>query len=165
MFKKLLLFSLFFLVLFSCSTNKLSKQSEGYIPEDPSLKNIYFGMSQREFLSITDQNKIAITDSTSYNFRTVYAVKTGQKDLINIVYYFDMDKNRPLYEIIMEYSSEEKSKEIGEELLGNRNHKENTEWFFERDDSFSIKAWNFKKKLVVTALIEDTEWYDEVYKK
>lgn len=147
-------------LLFACTTNKLANQSKGYVPKNNYFKGIYFGMSESEFLKL--KGPIS-PEKTDYDFREVYLAKTGETEPESVVYYFDNEKEKPLYELIIIYSSEEKAREEGDKLLGERNFENNTEWFFDRDgDAYDIKAWNFKNKLVIAALVPGSEWYDEV---
>lgn len=162
--KKFLFLNFLTILFFSCKTKiNLIKQSEGYIPEKELLTGVYFGMPLTEFLKITEPTSISIIDSTSQTFRLVYAVNLGETEPKTVVYYFDSEGTKPLYEIILIYESPEKAIEKGVELLGPQNYQDNKEWYIKRDKGFDLLAWNHKTKFIITALLPKTEWYEEFH--
>ncbi len=157
--KKLFIFVVFASFLISCSsTNPLIKDSKDVLPKEVVEMGLYFGMRESDFL---DNFKYE-DKSTSFGFRNIYTLKTKHPDIELISLYFDTDDNSPLYEMIILYPDEEKARQAGIAVLGQPNLN-GTEWMFKRNNSHDIKAWNYQNKLIVTALIPNTEWYEEMY--
>ncbi len=152
------IFSLFFLsFVLSCSTSKKiakgHKQQHTYIPSD--FHDTYLGMPLIEFKKVR-QNA---TFRGEEGFRSVYVEKLNEGAIKEVVYYFGTKGDSPLYEYIFDYHSKDKRDAFVSANLKTPNSGE--EWRFACKEGFDIRAWTFGKRLVVTGLIKDTEWYDD----
>ena len=92
------------------------------------------------------------------SFRWVYLEEVNDEKLSNSIYYFDKAGTQPLYEMIFTYQDESVRDKEAMELLGPPNNKD--KWRLEKDP-YTIIAWKFKNKLVMAALIPNTEWWNE----
>lgn len=100
------------------------------------------------------------TELSKNNFRTVFLSNLNHSDIESVVFYFDNDKEKPLYEIIINYKSEVLRDTDTQKLLGAPNHKEK-EWKLKSGKDYPIHAWTFQKKLVLVAVLPGTEWDGE----
>lgn len=119
---------------------------------------IYFGMDLASFKDHVGKSAQLVNDE--YTFRIVYIQPTGLPDLTAIVYYFDADGTKPLYEIILVYTDENQPKNIAKKIFGKPNFN-STEWRFKNKGTPEIWSWIFKNKIVVVSRIPNTEWTDE----
>lgn len=152
-----LLLSLFF-ILGACNT---SKEAEIYLPESVRT-GIHFGMTLEDFKTLKG-DKVKLEDD-GMSFRIIYSEAISNNPIEYVIYYFDADEEKPLYEVILIYKDEADRDAAAAELLGAPNFEEK-EWRIEREKKETIWAWTFKNKLIVTALIPKTEWYEDVYGK
>lgn len=94
------------------------------------------------------------------NFRTVYIEKVEDNaDIDLVVYYFANIEGRadqPLYEVIIQYTSESRRDEVAEKLFGAPNT-DDGEWTW-TEDGADYRAWTFQKKLVVVKIVPGCEW-------
>ncbi len=127
--------------------------SNSYIPSK-TVGKLKFGMSLSSF---QNQNKGAqeATDASN-DFRKVYLEQRTTGEPSNIVYYFDNEGNKPLYEIILNFESASTRNEYAADLLGAPNSGE--EWEFNDVKPYPIKAWKFKEKLIVVGVVPGCEW-------
>ncbi len=137
--------------LLSC--NPMKKISREVTPA-PMSKMVYFGMPLEEFLAKHGDDAERQPGETS--FRAVYMQELSDQEIESVVYYFDEDGNKPMYEMILNYKSESARDRAAVKLFGLPNT-ESDEWEFTEYDPV-IQAWKFKKKLVIIALIPGTEW-------
>ena len=110
-------------------------------------------------MSLADFNALKGTstaDMQDDSFRWVYLEKVSDDaDMTEIVYYFDKDGEQPLYEMIFIYKDTNARNAAADKLLGSPNFGE--EWKFETDPH-TLTAWKYKNKLVMAAVIPQTEW-------
>ena len=139
-------------VLFSCGSAKTAYKK--YYPQSLS-KSVYFNMPISEFHTLKGTKNSDFTDDS---FRLVYLEDVNEGNVESIVYYFDADGDMPLYEMIFIYKDEASRDAEAKKLLGAPNDGE--EWKFKMDP-YDMHAWNFQKKLVMVALIPNTEWGEE----
>ena len=151
--KQLLVYSFTFLMIFGCGT-------ERHLPKEMEAKT-EFGMPLNEFLSF--KNSKVEKQETGMGFRHVYYEEITGKDIAYIVYYFDADGEKPLYEVLIGYHDQQKRDAVARQLLGEPNSENNTEWQLKPEKGYEIKAWTYKDKLIITALIPETEWYEDTY--
>ncbi len=152
--KVLFMFSIFLLI--SCSTSKIAKEHSKqleYIPK--AFHNTYLGMPLTAFKQARNNAQL----KTDEGFRTTYSEEFNEGDIKQIIYYVGTKDDLPLYEYVIEYHSKEKRDEFVEANLGKPNSGE--EWRFDSKEGFTIRAWIFSSKLIVTGLIKDSEWYNE----
>ncbi|MCB0661967.1 MAG: hypothetical protein KDC24_04465 [Saprospiraceae bacterium] len=156
--KQLLLPSILTLLLFSsCGIFKKVEKSDNALPA--AFADIKFGMTESMASSIrTAMEK----QDQQFDFRQVYMEESPGENINYAVYYFDADDNKPLYEVIIEYPDIQSRDAAAAALLGPPN--QGGEWYFEKKWEYPIKAWVFKNKLVIAALIPNTEWYEEAQK-
>ncbi|MFT5819338.1 MAG: hypothetical protein ACI8ZM_000561 [Crocinitomix sp.] len=152
--KRILLVTSISLLIFSCINQKKEKR---YLPEEVE-KAIYFNISLSDFKDLKG-GKAEIQDD-GMDFRKVFFEAVNGTLIEYFGYYFDTDNKQPLYEILIGYNDEATANVAAIKLLGTPNYKD-TEWKFELDKTHDILAWIFKKKLIIVALIPETEWYEE----
>ncbi|NOQ74216.1 MAG: hypothetical protein GQ574_19565 [Crocinitomix sp.] len=152
--KRLLLFSTLSLLIVACVNQKNEKR---YLPNEVE-KAVYFNMPLADFKALKG-SKAEIQDD-GMDFRKVFFESVGGTLIEYFGYYFDADNNQPLYEIIIGYNDETTLNSEAVKLLGAPNYKD-TEWRFELEKTHDILAWTFKKKLIIVALIPETEWHEE----
>ncbi|PKA83899.1 hypothetical protein ATE92_2068 [Ulvibacter sp. MAR_2010_11] len=144
-----------YLLLFFSSTSLLAQNQSTIIdnayPQGVS-KEIYYGMPLSEF----EQNIEGAELVEENSFRIVFIQKLTTKEIQKIVYYFDLDGEKPLYEIIITYSNLQQPVNIAHSLFGEPNF-DQTEWRVHTNEH-KIWSWVFKEKLVIVANIPDTEW-------
>ena len=150
--KKRLFYLVCALVLTSCGVQKNVYKD---ITPKALSSGVYFDMPLADFKDLKSLSDDAFTDD---EFRTVYVEENLQGDVSDIVYYFDKDGDAPLYEMIFIYRDTLVRDAEAAELLGAPN--EGAEWNLKRSP-YDIKAWTFKSKLILTALIPLTEWAEE----
>ncbi|KAB2816188.1 hypothetical protein [Phaeocystidibacter marisrubri] len=98
----------------------------------------------------------------SRDFREVYQEsnhKLSSFGVDNIIFYFAVIEgrgDRPLYEVIVDFTSEEARDNYAHDHLGEPNT-ENGEWDFTTEGAH-YRAWKFQKKLVVVKVIPGCEW-------
>ncbi len=144
------LFILSVLFLSGCTSTR-------FLPDDVD-NQVKLGMSQDNFTELKGDK--AKKSGANEDFRNTFLEKVTHENIEFFGYYFDTDGDKPLYEIIIGYKTEELANKTAIDLLGKPNYKEK-EWKIERKNDYTILAWVFKKKLVIVSLIPDTEWYDE----
>ena len=93
------------------------------------------------------------------SFRIVFLENLTTSEIQKIVYYFDLDGEKPLYEIIITYSTQQQPVYKAHALFGQPNFNQ-TEWRV-RTNKHKIWSWVFKEKLVIVAKIPETEWSPE----
>lgn len=148
---RLLFIGFLALILSSCGT---SKNYSDLYPKGLDSE-VYLGMPQSEFLKLRGISADALTDNT---FRKIHVEPSKSDDITDIIYYFDADGDKPLYEMIFIYKDENKRDADAKNLLGEPNDGE--EWKLERKP-YDIKAWTYKNKLILVAVIPETEWAEE----
>jgi len=81
-------------------------------------------------------------------------------EISNVIYYFDSEGYKPLYEIIIVYKDEKQPQKVADLLFGLPNF-DNKEWRIKIQGVPGIWSWVYKNKLVVVANIPNTEWSEE----
>ncbi len=152
MFKTLFLFCTTLIIATSCST---SKNAYNDIYPKSLEEGVYFDMPLEEFKTLKSIDSSMMIDD---GFRSIYVENIKEGSVSDIVYYFDADKNAPLYEMIFIYNDTLVRNADAKALFGAPN--DGKEWRFNRKP-YDISAWTFKNKLIIAALIPLTEWADE----
>ncbi len=109
-------------------------------------------------MSLADFNNLkgtSTSDMKDDSFRWVYLETVDDENMTDIVYYFDKDGDQPLYEMIFIYKDTIALNEAADQLLGPPN--DGKEWRIAKDP-YALTAWKYKTKLVMAALIPETEW-------
>ena len=117
-----------------------TKDSKGIFPSVVP-DGVYIGMSEEDFKEkLKDQ---VFDEVTNESFRTSYITKVGAQNVEYIVYYFDQDGDRPLYEVIIIYDTEKSRDTEAVNLFGTPNHEE-VEWRMTRPGQFNVWSWTYK---------------------
>lgn len=119
-------------------------------------KGVFFGMKLADFKSQYSDVELIKQD---YDFREVYTQDIDGPDISGIIYYFDSDGDKPLYEVMAVYREVDKPKQIAEKMFGLPNYK-GEEWRAKYNKGI-IWSWVYRGKLVLVADIPDTEWSEE----
>jgi len=155
--------SIFLLILCvalgACNASKKAgtKRSK-YLPK--AFSDIAFNMPMSQVANLRDLRSSDLQDE---GFRISVYGPMEHPQIEGAGYYFDNEGDKPLYEVIVVYKSEELRDAAAAQLLGPPNFENGKEWRFEQKKGYEIRAWKFKNKLIVTALIPGTEWYDEAH--
>jgi hypothetical protein len=156
--KRSFLFLFSALILFSsCGIFKKVDTTDNFLP--PEFEELEFGMSPTEVSELRPSIKFM---DQNFDFRAVYLEENPATTIKSAIYYFDADGNKPFYELIIEYPDIASRDAAAEALFGKPNM--GGEWYFEDKGPYPIKAWVFKEKLVVAALIPQTEWWEDAQK-
>lgn len=150
----------FVIILFLITTSSVISQNEKIrrpIPREVPNNKVRFEMPLSEFLDNFKRDNIVLDDS--YGFRLVYTQAVKNRNVSEIIYYFDADGDKPLYEIIVVYKESINAQTIADRKYGTPNFRQ-TEWRFQYKEH-EIWCWVYKDKIVVTAKIPETEWYKE----
>ncbi len=153
---------LLFISLFLCNTSGMAQnKTSNALNVLPSEINseIYFGMNLADFKNVIGRDLVLETKNDT-DFRLVYSQKTTIPEIPTVVYYFDNEQNKPLYEIIINYQNEEQAKKAATLLFGQPNFNQ-TEWRIKIQGFPEIWSWVYKNKLIVVAKIYGSEWIDE----
>ena len=134
--------------------NENHKQQQKFLPK--VVKKLYFGMPMEEFAL---KKKRLPTDKLEreairYRWLETFSQKS---DIAAAVYYFDLDGNKPLYEIVLFYRNIPARTKFLEKTFGPPNYNE-VEWKFPTGEGFILRAWNYEDRLVIVGAIEGTEW-------
>lgn len=143
------------LTISGCKSTKIAAENK-YLPTE--FSNIHFNMSMEK---VTELRSFSTSDVQDDNFRFAVYEKIGRNGIEGAAYYFDAEGDKPLYEIIIIYADEAARDAAAATLLGPPNYKDNTEWMLSPKKGYPLYCWKFKTKLVVAALIPNTEWYNE----
>ncbi len=114
---------------------------------------------------VAKQRDIKSADLQDDDFRITVYEKMDHPEIEGTGYYFDAEGKKPLYELIIVYKDEALRDAAAAKLLGSPNYENNTEWLLPGKNGYQIKAWKYKNKLIITALIPNTEWYEDVHGK
>ncbi|MCR9170969.1 MAG: hypothetical protein NXI10_00640 [bacterium] len=147
-YKTLLPLALLALLTSSCA----STRSYGKKYPEQLHKEVDFNMSLADFNSLKGTQTSDMKDDS---FRWVYLESIEDEKMTDIVYYFDKDGDQPLYEMIFIYKDTVARNEAADKLLGAPNDGE--EWRIVQEP-YTLTAWKYKNKLVMAALIPNTEW-------
>ena len=156
--KRFLIIAAISVFLIACVNRKNEKR---YLPNQVD-KAIYFEMPLADFKTLKDSKIESYDDGMS--FRKVFFEAVNGTLIKYFGYYFDAEDDMPLYEVIIGYNDDATANTEAVKLLGDPNYKE-TEWKFELKNEHNILAWIFEKKLIITALIPKTEWYEDTNKE
>lgn len=151
--------SAFLFITFLCCLNTATAQSKkGNVIPNGLNSEIYFGMNLDDFRNIMGNN-IKLED-VNQKFRVVYSQKTNIPDMPLVIYYFDNEKSKPLYELIILYNDNAQAKKAASLLFGQANYNQ-TEWRVKIQGFPEIWSWVYKNKLIVAAKIRGSEWFKE----
>ncbi len=146
--KKIMLILLSFILLSTCSW---AQEEESYYPD--GLSGVELGMSLKSFV---EQNKgMPSKVNDSFDFRKEIILKYEDKDFTQVTYYFDLDGDMPLYEMIIEYPEGVDVSGIATGLYGDANY--GSKWKTLTEMDYFVISWVFENKLVIVATLEGTE--------
>lgn len=92
-------------------------------------------------------------------FRREAVEKINKDGITGITYYFDGDGERPLYEIIIEFASEQLRTEAAEMMFGPANYPDRPDhWIAGAHENVVSLIWAFNSKIVIAANLPGTEW-------
>lgn len=107
-----------------------------------------------------EKNKTAVESPyTANDFRIVLTDIKAGSDYNSVTYYFDNEKDKPLYEMIIEFKSEKLMTDYCKSKLSAPN--DNNKWKWTTKEDYVFKAWTFGKKLVFVLALPATEWEEE----
>jgi len=148
------------LLLGACRTRKSAASLSAhpvqrYLPAE--VRDLYFGLPLETFLQ---QKRDLTRPEGEMDFRIVLVEEFAKGQAESMVYYFDADEDEPLYEIIAIYPDEATRDAVAADLLGEPNY-DGSEWRYDSGEGYQIWAWTFKTKLIIAAILPNTEWADE----
>ncbi len=121
-----------------------------------SLNQYRFGMPLEAF---TKKNKSATNLEGKMAFRIEYLDKDAGKDIKQVIYYFDAENDKPLYEMIIEFNNVQSLDAHCSKKLGKPNDRK--EWKWKTREGYIFKAWRFDNTLVLALGLPSTEWEKE----
>ena len=134
-----------------------SKTFSGKPKQMPEAIQAYpFGMELREFKRANSSANRQ--EENTMSFREVFLEENPSLDIESVVYYFDSDGSKPLYEFILNYRNTTVRDAWAENNLGPKNHADGTEWLYKSHAGYEINVWTFNNKLVFAAAIPGCEW-------
>ena len=142
--------------LSACSGSK-STTKQGF-PVSKEVAAYPFGMTLQAFEDANDQAAQNPLDMGDFRVVMIENMPASNTVIESVVYYFDNEGNRPLYEYIINYHNTAARDAWAEKNLGPKNHKEGKEWLFKATAGYEVNAWVFKNKLVFAAAIAGSEW-------
>jgi hypothetical protein len=113
-----------------------------------------FGMTLKAF---KEKNKTAVEIlNTGNDFRIeLKDVKAGS-EFKSVTYFFNAENNKPLYEMIIDYPTEQAMNAYVTAKLKTPN--DGDKWKWTTKEGIVFKAWTFGKKLVFVLALPSTEW-------
>ena len=149
------------LISFSACRNKKELTNNNdrinrYFPE--VLGDLVFNLSMDEVTAKRPNLAPVNYINDAFNFRKEFVEEINEAGIKKVVYYFDADDKKPLYEVIIIYENEKKRDQDALRLLGQPNFENNTEWIIGSRQDYNIKAWKFENNLVLAAQLKGTEW-------
>ncbi|MFI5131449.1 MAG: hypothetical protein ACHQFX_15715 [Chitinophagales bacterium] len=121
-----------------------------------NLSQYRFGMSLDDF---TKKNKSATTAEGNMSFRIEYLDKDAGNDIKQVLYYFDAENEKPLYEMIIQFNDVKSLEAHCSKKLGEAN--DGKQWKWTTKEGYTFKAWRFSSTLVLALGLPLTEWEKE----
>jgi hypothetical protein len=118
-----------------------------------ALTKYNFGMGLDDFIN---KNKLATPAGGSMSFRLEYQDNAPAKDIKKVVYYFDAENDKPLYEMIIEFKDLQSLDAHCSKKLGTPN--DGKQWKQTTKQGYIFKAWRFNNTLVCALGLPSTEW-------
>lgn len=151
------------LVAFLCTSLSTQAQSlkvpakkwdKGYFPKD--MPKVHFGMSLALFA--LEHKNISDLSSETYTFRKVFLEEVEGAPFDQVIYYFDAEGDKPLYEVILIYPEGVNVEKVARGLYGPPNNGE--EWSWTHKKGHPVNIWVYKQKIVIAAVMPGTEWVE-----
>lgn len=121
------------------------------------LSKYKFGMTLDAFKAL---NKNAVESPSDNNaFRIEVTDTDAGSEFKSVTYYFDTENNKPLYEMIIAYPTEQAMNDYVTAKLKTPN--DGDKWRWTTKEGYSFKAWTFGKKLVLALALPSTEWEEK----
>ncbi|MBO0330031.1 hypothetical protein [[Muricauda] lutisoli] len=153
---------LFISSLFFCNISATAQNKTGLVcgvlPSEINSE-IYFGINLADFKNVIGSN-LKLETKSNTDFRLIYSQETNLKEISSVIYYFDNENSKPLYEVIINYQNEEQAKKAATILFGQPNF-DQIDWRIKIQGAPEIWSWVYKNKLVVVAKIPGSEWFNE----
>lgn len=124
---------------------------KGYFPK--GVRKLKLGMP---YAKLIKKHPAAKKTSDGMDFRTVLVEELNKSEIQSLIYYVDNDGKKPFYELIVQYQAGIDVPEIARDMYGPPN--QDDEWYFEHRKGPDVNIWVFKQKLVIAAILPDTEW-------
>jgi hypothetical protein len=118
------------------------------------LSKYSFGMTLDAFKALNKNAVQGPSDENAFRIELTDA-KTGA-EFKSVTYYFDAENNKPLYEMIIDYPTEQAMNKYVTAKLKAPN--DGDKWKWTTKEGIVFKAWTFGKKLVLVLALPSTEW-------
>ena len=126
-------------------------------PLPKHFKKLYLGMGMDEFAKVRRSLYSNGLERERMRFRWVERCPK-HKSMTSVTYYFDDDKDRRLYELIIYYHDLRARDAWLEKVYGPPNAANGTEWRFPTKHGFDLRAWRYEDRLVIVGEVPGTEW-------
>ncbi|MEI6410020.1 MAG: hypothetical protein WCR52_11595 [Bacteroidota bacterium] len=128
-----------------------------------TLGKLSLGTSKAEFVR---QKPTINRFDDKMGFRLETTETVGIDGLESVTYYFDMDGEQPLYELILAFSTEALRTAVTEKMFGPANYPNKPDhWILGAENGVISIGWSSGPSYSIAANIPFTEWYgDEMFK-
>lgn len=148
---------LIFLFIITIPVFTISQNFDPKTVVPKKLAKYKFGMTLDNFKVI---NKNAVESPSGDNaFRIEVTDSKAGSEFKSVTYYFDAENNKPLYEMIIEYPTEQAMNDYVTAKLKMSN--DGDKWKWTTKEGYAFKAWTFGKKLVLVLALPSTEWEEK----
>lgn len=138
-----------------CGGSHATQQS--YFPKP--IKRLYLGMPMEALAQARPQ--LAPAQISREEFRYLWRENfPTTSELRAVTYYFDTEKDKPLYEMVISFRDLADRDAWTAKRLGSPNHSAN-EWRLSSAEGFVIRAWLHEDKLIFAGEIPGTEWGED----
>ncbi|HKC36626.1 MAG TPA: hypothetical protein VKB95_11210 [Chitinophagaceae bacterium] len=144
-----LLLGLFFAAPFISFGQKFDPKT--VVPKN--LAQYKFGMGLDDFQK---KNISATTAGDNASFRVEYLDKNAGNNIKQVIYYFDAENKKPLYEMIIQFNDAQSLDAHCSKKLGHPN--DGKQWKWTTREGYTFKAWRFSNTLVLALALPSTEW-------
>jgi hypothetical protein len=141
-----------FIIAIPVFTTGQNFDSKTVIPA--KLSKYSFGMTLDAFKALNKNAVQSPADETAFRIELT-DTKAGT-EFKSVTYYFDAENNKPLYEMIIEYPTEQAMNAYITAKLKTPNSGNEWRWITKEGPIF--RAWTFGKKLILVLALPSTEW-------
>jgi hypothetical protein len=100
--------------------------------------------------------KAVIHEENGLNFRITAEQLNPDSKIKEILFYFDTEDHKPLFELIIEYHDKEEHDRVVKELYGAPNFHKNR-WKIDIHEGFDMMVWEHDTKLVIVGKVDHNE--------
>jgi len=119
------------------------------------LSKYKFGMTLEAFKAL---NKTTVEDaSDGMDHRIQLIDRKAGTEFESVTYHFDAKNNKPLYEIIIDYATDQDIDKYVTAKLKVPNHK--SYWKWTTKEGVICRTWVFGRKLILALALPSTPWY------